>query len=211
MPGSTAEDLIDRLDEANVEKAVVLSLGYFDLPDDSNMGPENDFAASIVAEAPDRLIGFCGINPRYESALSEIDRCLALPEMVGIKLNIVGGSGLDWENPEHAAAISAVLDSAQEHDAPVLMHVAAAPLDDDSVLSALQVIGSHPDVRMVIAHCGGDADYEIEAYLIASRTTPPLINMDNLFTEVSSCLKFYKDAPKAQRELGLTRFDGHPR
>ena len=205
VPASTAEDLIERLDEANVKRAVVLSLGYFDLPDDSNMAPENDFAASIVAQAPDRLIGFCGINPRYDTALSEIDRCLALPQMVGIKLNIVGGSGLDWENPDHAAAVSAVLDRAQSHDAPVLMHVAAAPLDDDSLLSALTVIGSHPDVRLVIAHCGGDADYEIEPYLIASRTTPPLISMDNLFTEVSSCLKFYRDAPRSQRELIVWR------
>lgn len=205
VPASTAEDLIARLDEASVKKAVVLSLGYWDLPDDSNMAPENDFTASIVAEAPDRLIGFCGINPRYETALSEIDRCLARPEMVGIKLNIVGGSGLDWENPEHAAAISAVLDRAQDHDAPVLMHVAAAPLDDDSLLSALTVIGSHPDVRLVVAHCGGDADYEIEQYLIPAAATPPLINLDNLFTDVSSCLKFYRDAPRAQRELIVWR------
>lgn len=205
VPASTAQDLIDRLDEANVEKAVVLSLGYFDLPDDSNMAPENDFTASIVAEAPDRLIGFCGINPRYESALGEVDRCLALPEMIGIKLNIVGGSGLDWENPEHAAAISAVLDSAQRHDAPVLMHVAAAPLDDDSLISALTVIGSHPDLRLLIAHCGGDADYEIEQYLIPASAVPPLINLDNLYTDVSSCLDFYRDAPRAQRELIVWR------
>ncbi|MDH3678418.1 MAG: amidohydrolase family protein [Acidimicrobiia bacterium] len=205
VPGSTAEDLLERLDEANVDKAVVLSLGYFDLPDDSNMAPENDFTASIVAEAPDRLIGFCGINPGYDSAVSEIDRCLALPEMVGIKLNIVGGSGLDWENAEHAAAISAVLDSAGRHDAPVLMHVAAAPLDDDSLLSALAVIGSHPDVRLVIAHCGGDADYEIEQYLIPAAATPPLISLDNLYTDVSSCLSFYRDAPRSQRELIVWR------
>lgn len=205
VPASTAEDLLARLDEGNVEKAVVLSLGYFDLPDDSNMAPENDFTASIVSEAPDRLIGFCGINPRYESALAEIDRCLDLPEMVGIKLNIVGGSGLDWENPEHTAAISAVLDSAQSHDAPVLMHVAAAPLDDDSLLSALTVIGSHPELRLLIAHCGGDADYEIEQYLIPAAATPPLINLDNLFTDMSSCLNFYRDAPRAQRELIVWR------
>jgi predicted TIM-barrel fold metal-dependent hydrolase len=205
VPASTAEDLIGRLDEANIERAVVLSLGYFNLPDDSNMAPENDFTASIVAEAPDRLIGFCGINPRYDSALSEIDRCLALPEMVGIKLNIVGGSGLDWENPEHATAISAVLGSAQAHDAPVLMHVAAAPLDDDSLLSALAVIGSHPDLRLLIAHCGGDADYEIEQYLIPASAVPPLISLDNLYTDVSSCLDFYRDAPRSQRELIVWR------
>jgi predicted TIM-barrel fold metal-dependent hydrolase len=205
VPASTADDLIARLDAANVEKAVVLSLGYWDVPDDSNMAPENDFAASIVAEYPDRLIGFCGINPRYESAQNEVDRCLDLPGMVGIKLNPIGGSGLDWENPQHAAAISAVLDSAERHDAPVMMHVSAAPLDDDGLISALQVIGAHPDVRMTIAHCGGVADFEIENYLIPAAAVPPLISLDNLFTDVSSCLAFYSDAPWSQRELIVWR------
>ncbi len=205
VPASTGEDLIARLDEANVEKAVVLSLGYWDVPDDSNMAPENDFAASIVAEYPDRLIGFCGINPRYDSALSEVDRCLGLPGMVGIKLHPVGGSGLDWENPEHAAAISAVLDAAQGHGAPVLMHVTAAPLDDDGLISALRVIGAHPGVRLVVAHCGGVADYEIEQYLIPATSTPPLINLENLYTDISACLAFYRDAPKSQRELMVWR------
>lgn len=205
VPASTADDLVARLDEANIEKAVVLSLGYWDVPDDSNMAPENDFAASIVAEFPDQLIGFCGINPRYDSALSEVDRCLSLSGMQGIKLNPVGGSGLDWEDPEHAAAISAVLERAQQLDAPVMMHVSAAPLDDDSLIAALQVIASHPDLRLAVAHCGGDADYEIEQYLIPAAAVPPLINLDNLFTDVSSCLDFYSDAPRSQRELIVWR------
>lgn len=205
VPASTADDLIARLDEAGVERAVVLALGFQGLPDDSNVAPENDFGASIVAQYPDRLIGFCGINPLYDSALSEVDRCLALPEMVGIKLNPVGASNMDWENPDHAAAISAVLDKAQEHDAPVLLHVAAAPLDDDSLVSALTVIATHPEVRFTIAHCGGVADYEIEGYLIAAQTTPPLLSLDNLHTDISACLKFYRDAPKAQREMIVWR------
>lgn len=205
VPTSGAEDLIARLDEANVQQAVVLGLGYFGLPSDFNMAPENDFTAAEVAKFPDRLIGFCGINPLYDSALDEIDRCLALPGMVGIKLNPVGGSGMDWENEDHAAAISAVLDSAQEHNAPVLLHVSAAPLDDDSLISALGVIGSHPDVRIVIAHCGGLADYEIEGYLIPAQAIPPIISMENLFTDVSACLKFYNDAPLSQRELIVWR------
>lgn len=205
VPASTSEDLIARLDEANVDQAVVLALGHWNLPDDSNMAPENDFAASIVAEAPQRLIGFCGINPLYDSALDEVDRCLTVPGMEGIKLNPIGGSKMDWENPDHAAAISAVLDSARDHDAPVLLHVASAPLDDDGLISALQVIGSHQDVRILIAHCGGLASYELDSWLIASRTTPPILSLDNLYTDVSTCLEIYETAPLAQRELMVWR------
>ena len=58
MPASTADDLIARLDEANVVKAVVLSLAFQNLPDNFNMAPENDFVAAEVGMYPDRLIGF---------------------------------------------------------------------------------------------------------------------------------------------------------
>ncbi len=89
-PASGAEELIALLDEANVEKAMLASLGFHALgaPDDAASTAENDFTAEEVAKAPDRLIGFCGINPLYSGAVEEIDRCLGLGGIVGIKLQI---------------------------------------------------------------------------------------------------------------------------
>jgi len=154
VPASTADDLIAHLDEANVQKAIVLSLGYWGLPDDSNMAAENDFVAAEVAKYPDRLIGFIGINPLYESAISEIDRGIVMPDMVGIKRQLPS-SGVDLENEEHVAAVSQVLDKARERDVQVLMHVSGPPLDSQAIMNVFGLLGSHPDVRLVIAHCGG--------------------------------------------------------
>ncbi len=204
VPASTADDLIARLEEANVQKAVVMSLGYWGLPDDSNMAPENDFVAAEVAKYPDRLIGFCGINPLYGSAASEIDRCVALPGMVGIKLQLPS-SGVDWENDEHVLAVSAVLDKARELDVPVLMHVSAPPLDSEATLNVFQVLGTHPDVRLAIAHAGGDLDWELEAYLIGSQTTPQLLHLENFYLDLSAHLDLYRDAPLSKREVIVWR------
>ena len=110
-----ADDLIAQLDAAHVDKAVALSLGYWTLPDDSNMAAENDFTATEVAKYPDRLIGFCGINPRYDSALDEIERSLSHPNTLGIKLQ---GSAYNWTDPNLMSAISAILKKAGEKDAP---------------------------------------------------------------------------------------------
>ena len=52
VTASTADDLIARLDEANIDKAVVLSLPFQNLPDNSNMAPENDFVAAEVGMYP---------------------------------------------------------------------------------------------------------------------------------------------------------------
>ena len=59
VPASTAGDLIARLDESNVDQAVAPSLPFQNLPDNSNMAPENDFVAADVGMYLDRLIGFC--------------------------------------------------------------------------------------------------------------------------------------------------------
>jgi predicted TIM-barrel fold metal-dependent hydrolase len=205
VPAPDANDLIARLDEANVYKAVVLSVGYMDVvPDDAAVSAENNYAAAEVAKYPDRLVGLCGINPLRTNALGEIDRCLDLPGMVGIKLNL-DSSGVDWEDGEHVAAVSGVFDKAQEHDAPVLMHITGVPLDHDGVMNVYRVLGSHPGVRVVLAHCAGLADWEIEIFLIAAQAIPPVLSMDNLYLDVSACLNFYKDAPLSKRELIVWR------
>jgi predicted TIM-barrel fold metal-dependent hydrolase len=198
-----AEDLIAKLDAANIDKAIVLALGYWTLPDDSNMAAENDFAAAEVAKYPDRLIGFCGINPRYDSGLSEIDRCLGLPNMLGIKLQ---GGGFDWEDAKLVSAISAVLKKAGEKDAPVLLHVSGAPLDAKAFENVMKTLGANQNTRTVIAHVGGLADWETELYLIPQFTAPPMLNAQNLYMDLSATLKFYQDAPLPKREMMVWRF-----
>ena len=99
-PASTADDLIDRLDEAHVRQAVVLSLAYMQvLPDDAAIRAENDYTAAEVRKYPDRLIGFCGVNPLRASALDEIDRCADDLGMRGIKIHLPS-SGVDLKLPD---------------------------------------------------------------------------------------------------------------
>lgn len=203
VPAAGADDLIAQLDSAHIDRAIVLGLGYWTLPDDSNMAAENDYTASEVAKYPDRLIGFCGVNPRYESALDEIDRCLRHPNMLGIKLQ---GGDYDWTDLGLVSAISAVLKKAGEKNAPVLLHVSGPPLDAKAMENVYETLGANQDTRIVIAHAGGMVDWETEAYLIPQVLVPPLINPENLFMDLSATLKFYQDAPLSKRELMVWRF-----
>ena len=205
VPASTIHELIARLDEANVQRAVVLSLAFQGLPDDSYMAPENDFVAAKVGKYPDRLIGFCGINPRYESVLGEIDRGLDLPRMMGVKLHLPR-SAVDMTNEDHVAALSAVFDKIQERDVPVLMHVGNPldlPLDADGLLNLAIIIATHPEVRVAHAHCAGHSDDQrIEVWI---KDIKDVGIPENFFLEVSGCLKFHSDAPQSQRELWVWR------
>ena len=201
---SGAEDVLARLDEANVEKAVMQAFGFASAfaADDEAVKVENDFVADEVAKS-DRLIGFCGINPLLPGALAEIDRCLAKDGMAGIKLN-APFSGMDLTDPNHVDALSAAFDKAQEHAAPVQLHLRSprdAPLDEIAFANAAAILASHPDVRVSHSHCGGVVDeHKSDQWLQSMRPNP-----DSAFLDLSICLKHFEDAPFSKRELIVWR------
>jgi predicted TIM-barrel fold metal-dependent hydrolase len=169
------------------------------------MVPENDFVAAEVARYPDRLIGFCGINPRFEGAAAEVDRCLGLPGMVGVKLHMEG-SAVNLTRPEDVAGLSAVFDRVDELNAPVLIHVAdelGGTPDNQRWAALAMILGAHPNVRVAHAHCAGNIDNRaIETWL---RVRGSGYNPETSFVDVSACLEFHADAPLAERELMVWR------
>ena len=82
----TAADLIEQLDEAGIKRAVVLSTAYiFEQPSRNadhaaeKLKRDNDWTSQQVAQFPNRLFGFCGLNPLKDYALDELARCAADP------------------------------------------------------------------------------------------------------------------------------------
>lgn len=69
--GIDAKDLIAQLDAAGIQRAIVLSVAYSfsnpnkpTVPDEyAHVIAENDWSSAQVAKYPDRLIGFCSVNP----------------------------------------------------------------------------------------------------------------------------------------------------
>ncbi len=201
LPAPDADDLIAHLDEGNVERAVVLSLAYFPELDDDGARAENDFTAAEVAKYPERLIGFCGIDPLRDMALSEIDRCVDELGMTGLKIHLPA-SGVDVEVEEQVAALAAVFDRAAERELPVLMHAGSPlglPLDADGLANVATIIASHPTVPLTFAHCTNDADRsEIDVWI--EGMAQGLFNVDNMYVDTSSCLEHFKDAPDSVKE-----------
>ena len=125
-----------------------------------------------------------------------------------MKLHLVG-SEADMTNEDHVAALTAVFDRIQEIEAPVLMQIAnplGLPLDADGLTNIATIIATHPEVRIAHAHCAGDTDDQrIELWLGGMVSVPPVFSPENFYLDVSACLKFYKDAPLAKRELIVWR------
>ena len=102
----TAADLIEQLDAAGIKRAVVLSTAYiYEQPSRKadhaaeKLKRDNDWTSKQVAQFPDRLIGFCGLDPLKDYALEELARCAADPNLRrGLKLHF-GNSVVDYHNP----------------------------------------------------------------------------------------------------------------
>ena len=80
------------------------------------------------------------------------------------------------------------------------------PLDADGLANFATIIATHPNVRVMHAHCAGNTDdQEIEQWLHGFAAVPPVFAADNFFLDTSACLAFFKDAPMPTKELMVWR------
>jgi len=131
LPERDGSALLEELDAAGISKAVVHSVGYSladerkELADPDRLTrEENDWTSREVVRHAPRLVGFCSSNPLRPDALAELERCLALPGMKGIKLHF-GNSGVTLRDPLHLTTMQRVFALAQRQHAPVLVHMRA--------------------------------------------------------------------------------------
>jgi hypothetical protein len=115
----TAQDVIELLDKAGIQRAVLLSTAFSygrpgqEPPDEyAKVKAENDWTAAQAALFPKRLIAFCSFNPLKDYALDELARCAKSPNLRhGIKLHF-GNSDVQTEIPEHLEKLKKVFQAA---------------------------------------------------------------------------------------------------
>ena len=152
---ATAEDLVVALDEASFDAAVAVGIGWEDL----ELAREaNDYVADAVARHPGRLVGFCGVNPRWgEAALAEAERGAA-----------AGLRGLGELHPDtqgfvldDAALLQPLMSLALRLRMPVLTHASEpvghvyAGKGSTTPERLLRFVEAHPDNAIIAAHWGG--------------------------------------------------------
>ena len=164
LPVRDGAALVRELDAAGIEKAVVLSIGYSFADERKGLNDpdrltreENDWTSGEVARHASRLIGFCSANPLRGAALAELERCLGLSGMAGIKLHF-GNSGISLRDPAHLAVVQALFGLAQRRGAPVLVHIRARGGSDygaeDARIFLDRVLPMAPGIDVIVAHLG---------------------------------------------------------
>lgn len=169
-----AADLLKLLDDAGIQRAIVLSLGYQygnpnrpAVPEEhTRVREENDWTSRQVATAPDRLRGFCGLNPLKDYALDELARCAKDPHLrYGLKLHF-GNSDVDLQNSEHVDRLRGVFQAANRYRMAVIVHLRSSvsrkrPYGAPAATAFLdRIMPAAGDMTVQIAHLAGSGGYE---------------------------------------------------
>jgi len=168
-----AERLIALLDQAGIRQATVLSLAYmYGNPNRpaveheyDAVQAENDWTSAQVAKFPERLIGFCSVNPLRPYALEEIARCGQDPRLKrGLKLHF-GNSDVNLTDPQHAARLRDVFALANRQKMAIVVHARTTiskqrPYHGGHARAFLTLLEVAPDVPVQIAHLAGSGGYD---------------------------------------------------
>jgi uncharacterized protein len=171
--------ILDRMDAAGVDKAMVCSL---------SQRIENDFLIDLVGRYPDRLFGFGQVMPQADDAVDEIAR-IAEAGLVGLKLH----PSLHGYHVADHGLLDPIFRACAEFGLPILINA----LDDAfcAPFAIEEVAKYFPEVPTIIAHMGAVWNVP-EAIIVAERN--PHIHLETSATLMS-------DVKRAYSRLGAGR------
>ena len=125
------EDLVRDMDELGLDKAVAFPLGapYTDYSE------SNATIAAEVAKFPQRIIGFCRINPNFgpQATAKALDRCLGTLKLSGIKLH----PEIEFFDPNEEELMEPVYEAARRYHVPIIFHTGMSSKAAPAVIAEL--------------------------------------------------------------------------
>ena len=151
----TAEELIASMDKNGIDLSVALNIGW---ESHKLCVATNDYILDSISRYPDRLIGFCSIQPKAgDAAIIELERCAkAGARGIGEMRSDVQGFDL-----ADKTIMKPLVDAAMKHNLIFLTHssepvghqyIGKGSITPDVLYS---FILSFPDLKLVCAHWGG--------------------------------------------------------
>lgn len=168
----TIERLIERMDDAEIDEAIVSPLK----PPSLDFDDANDKLANRIT-GEDRLHGIGRIDPRLDDAPSHVDKAISEYGLRGIRLH-------PWEETYSISSkfVTPVISRAEDHGVPVWIHAGYPGVSH--ALSIREVAEDFPDVKFVLTH-GAQLDISglslMDALLLADETTNTLFDPSGVY------------------------------
>jgi len=123
---------------------------------------ENDWTLRQVQLYPQRLVGFCSVNPARPYALAAIEHCARIGLRGGLKLHLANAQ-FHFDDPTQIRELRDVFAAANRLRMPILIHLRSAAVWDArrSVQIFMdKVLPLAPDIPVQVAHLGGWGGYD---------------------------------------------------
>jgi predicted TIM-barrel fold metal-dependent hydrolase len=149
-----ADELVRAMDRQQVDSSVVFGFPWQDM---TTCRMNNDYIIEAVVRYPDRLKGFCCVDPFVADAVGEVRRCLDAGLCgVGELAFYQGGIGADCID-----RLTPIMKLLHQKDLPVLIHTNEPvghlyPGKTPNTLAQIyRLIRRFPENKIVLAHWGG--------------------------------------------------------
>jgi predicted TIM-barrel fold metal-dependent hydrolase len=140
------DDLVRNLDDAGLDRAVAFPLGapYTDYSE------ANQVMAEEMAKHPDRIIGFCRINPNFgpQASARALEQCLGTWKLKGIKLH----PEIEFFDPNEAELMEPIYNAARQYRVPIIFHTGMSSKASPGVIAELAA--QNKDVPVILGHMG---------------------------------------------------------
>jgi predicted TIM-barrel fold metal-dependent hydrolase len=156
-PGSQligASRTVEVMDEQGVDKSVIFGFPWRSI---ATCRQNNDYILEAVARYPDRLLGFCCVDPLHPEAAAEVQRCLQAG-LHGVGELAFYTSGIDDRCLD---SLEAIMDLARTFDRPVMLHTNEPvghqyPGKTPNTLAQIYaLVRRFAKNRIILAHWGG--------------------------------------------------------
>lgn len=193
---ATAEEVITSMDECGIDKSVILNLGWVT---HELCVETNDYILEAIARYPQRLIGFCTVQPLSgDKAIRELERC-AQNGAKGIGEMRSDTQGFDLRDNTVMKPLIEVL---IKHDLIFLTHTSEpvghqyfgkGNITPDTIYP---FILDSPDLKLVCAHWGGGLPFYALMPEVAEAFTntffdtaaTPFLYQSQIFKQVSQII-----------------------
>ena len=152
---ATAEDIVHNMDEEGIDVSVVLNIGW---SNHELCVETNDYIMEAIARYPERLVGFCAVQPLAgDRAVKELERCVR----GGIRG--IGELRCDTQGFDLAATnmMSPIVDTALRNGLILLTH-SSEPVGHSypgkghiGPAILYRFVQAFPEATIVLAHWGG--------------------------------------------------------
>jgi hypothetical protein len=182
---ATAEELIASMDQAGVERSVVLNIGW---ASHKLCCWTNDYIMESVSRYPGRLIGFAMIQPQDGEAVAELERCHrgGIRGIGELRPDI---QGFDLGDKE---VMEPIAETAERHGLIILTH-SSEPVGHSypgkgTVTPELlyRFITNFPTLSIVLAHWGGGLPFYALMPEVAKALT-------NVYFDTAATIFLYRD------------------